>query len=115
MALKITNECSNCGICEVECPYEAIYPPGESFRKMQNRYFSFCKSKDVKDKFYSDQHYYIIPDRCNECKGISNVPKCLIACPIKGLVHDPEFRESEEHLYAKKEYLDTLYPWKNWN
>ncbi len=112
MALKITDGCFNCGACEVECPYEAIYPPGISCRRMQNKYLRFCENKDLKDKFYSDDHYYIVPDMCNECKGISEVPKCLLVCPIEGIMPDPEYWESEEHLYAKKEYLDTLYPWK---
>jgi ferredoxin len=114
MALKIINDCINCGVCEIECPYDAIFPPGVNWRRMQNKYLSFCEDKSIKDEFYSDNHFYIVPDECTECKGISDVPRCLIVCPISGIVSDEKHWESEEHLYAKKQYLDTLYPWRNW-
>jgi ferredoxin len=112
MALKIIDDCFNCGICEIECPYEAIYPGGYNWRRMENKYLGFCKDSSLKDKFYSNYHYYIVPDLCNECKGISDVPKCLMVCPISGIIPDPDHWESEEHLYSKKVYLDTLNPWR---
>ena len=114
MALKITDDCFNCGACEIECPYGAISPPGVNWRRIQNKYLSFCEDKSVKDKFYSDKHYYIVPDECTECKGIYYMPKCFMICPISGIIPDPEHWESEEHLFAKKDYLDTMHPWKNW-
>jgi ferredoxin len=32
MAIRITDECINCGACEPECPNTAIYGPGDSWR-----------------------------------------------------------------------------------
>ncbi len=72
----------------------------------------FCEDPSIKDKFYSNYHYYIVSDVCSECKGISDVPKCLMVCPVAGIILDTEHCESEEHLYTKKEYLDTLNPWR---
>ena len=112
MALKITEDCINCAACEVECPYEAIFPGCVNWKVVGNKYLHFCKDVSIKDDFYSDSHYYIVPDECTECKGISDFPKCLMVCPVAGIISDPEHWESEEHLFSKKEYLDTLYPWK---
>lgn len=114
MALKIMDDCNNCGACEVKCPYNAIFPGGVKWRRVSNKYLRFCEDTCVKDDFYSDTHYYIVPDECTECKGISEYPRCLMICPIAGIVPDGKHWESEEHLYAKKEYLDTLHPWKYW-
>jgi hypothetical protein len=35
-------------------------------------------------------------------------------CPVSAIVTDKQHLESEEHLYAKKEYLDAMHPWRNW-
>ena len=32
MAIKITDECINCGACEPECPNNAIYDAGMGWR-----------------------------------------------------------------------------------
>ena len=32
MAIKITDECINCGACEPECPNNAIYEGGAEWR-----------------------------------------------------------------------------------
>lgn len=114
MALKITDDCFNCAACEVECPYDAIFPPGVNWRRVENKYLSLCEDNSIKDDFYSDDHYYIVPDECNECKGVSYAPRCIMVCPVEGIITDPEHVESEEHSFAKKEYLDTLQPWKSW-
>jgi ferredoxin len=114
MALKITNDCMNCSACEVECFYGAIFPPGVNWRRMQNKYLSLCEDKSVKDDFYSGTHYYIVPDECTECKGISPIPRCIMMCPVSAIVADKQHWESEEHLYAKKEYLDAMHPWRSW-
>src|SRR5689334_16531102 len=115
MALKITEDCIKCAACEIECPYEAIYPGGVNWRAAGNEFLHFCRSPKVKDDFFSELHYYIVPDECTECKGISDIPKCIMICPVSGIVPDEAHQESEEHLYSKKKYLDTMHPWKYWN
>ena len=32
MAIKITDDCINCGACEAECPNNAIYGPDELWK-----------------------------------------------------------------------------------
>ncbi|MGX7590832.1 4Fe-4S binding protein [Candidatus Karelsulcia muelleri] len=54
---KITNECINCGACELECPNNAIYESKE------NRYF-------------------IVPEKCTECIGKYENPQCVTVCPV---------------------------------
>lgn len=115
MALKISNDCMNCGICEIECPYNAIYPAGLNWRRVKNKYLALCEDKSFTDDFYSAMHYYIVPDMCTECKGISETPKCIMVCPLSGIEKDIERWESEEHLYSKKQYLDILHPWRYWS
>ena len=50
MARKITDECISCGACESECQNEAI-SEGETI-------------------------YLIDPDKCSECIGIAETPRC---------------------------------------
>ena len=114
MALKITEGCINCAACEIECPYQAIFPGGVNWRAVENKYLHFCRNTSIKDDFVSDSHYYIVPDECTECVGISDIPKCIMVCPIAGIMGDEKHIESLEHLFAKKEYLDTMHPWNSW-
>ena len=39
MAIKITDECINCGACEPECPNNAIYEGGVEWAKNRNAWF----------------------------------------------------------------------------
>lgn len=79
MALKITDECINCGVCEPECPNEAIY--------------------------MGDEIYEINPDKCTECVGHYDEPQCQQVCPIDCIPLDPERVESHEALAVKYEKL----------
>ena len=75
MAYKITEECISCGACEAECKNEAI-SEGEEI-------------------------YAIDPDKCTECVGNFESPKCVEACPVDAAVPDPEHVENQEGLLAK--------------
>lgn len=77
MALKITEDCINCDICEPECPNDAI-------------------SYDVKQKIY-----VIAPSLCTECVGFYDEPTCDKVCPIDCIIKDPECLESESELLEK--------------
>lgn len=75
MALKITDECINCDVCEPECPNEAIS---------------------------QGMDYYVIdPDRCTECVGHFETPQCQEVCPVACIIPDPDKMESKEDLLAK--------------
>ncbi len=75
MALKITDQCINCDVCEPECPNDAI-------------------SQGV-------EIYEIDPQRCTECVGHFDVPQCREVCPVDCIPLDPAFEETKDELLAK--------------
>jgi ferredoxin len=76
MAKLMTSECINCGACEPDCPNEAISQ--------------------------GDDIYLIDWEKCTECVGHSDTPKCLEVCPVDGaIIPDPDHAESREQLQAK--------------
>ncbi|RJQ33263.1 MAG: YfhL family 4Fe-4S dicluster ferredoxin [Actinobacteria bacterium] len=64
MAYKITDECSACGLCETECPNEAIAE--------------------------GDEIYEIDPEKCTECSGHHDTQQCAEVCPVEACVPDPD-------------------------
>lgn len=75
MAYKITEDCISCGACEAECKNSAI-SEGET-------------------------NYVIDPDKCTECVGNFESPKCVEICPVEACVPDPDRKESTEQLLGK--------------
>ena len=95
MAFKITDDCINCGVCEVECPFGAILPGGVNWRKRYDQSFMFNDVPAIKDPFYSDTIYYVVPDLCTECRDFSSGPKCSMICPMDCIVRDDSVTTSE--------------------
>jgi ferredoxin len=60
MVHKITDECISCGICEPECPNEAI-----------------SEGEDV---------YIIDLNLCNECADTGGNPACIECCPVEDAI-----------------------------
>ena len=81
MALKITQDCINCNVCEPECPNEAIFMGAEI--------------------------YQIDPNKCTECVGHFNEPQCQQVCPVACIPLDPDWHESKEQLMVKYEKLKS--------
>lgn len=79
MALKITDECVNCGVCEPECPNEAISE--------------------------GDDQYNIDAAKCTECVGSHDEPQCTEVCPVDCIDKDPNHAETHEDLQAKHDKL----------
>ena len=79
MALRITDQCINCDVCEPECPNDAISMGPEI--------------------------YVIDARRCTECVGHFDQPQCREVCPVDCIPLDPEHAESPEELRAKYERL----------
>jgi len=75
MAMKILAECINCGACEPECPNQAISA--------------------------ADGIYLIDAERCTECVGAYESPRCVEVCPVDCIPHDPDRVESPEVLQAR--------------
>jgi ferredoxin len=76
MAMVINEDCISCGACEPECPNEAITQ--------------------------GDTIYVIDADKCTECVGAFDAPKCVEVCPVDGcIIKDPNHAETQEQLEAK--------------
>ena len=75
MALKITDECIACGVCESACPNNAI---------------SAGKAINVIDA-----------SRCTECVGSFAKSQCVDVCPVNCCIPDPAHEESKDALLAR--------------
>lgn len=82
MALRITDQCINCDVCEPVCPNTAIYLGMEI--------------------------YEIDPSRCTECVGHFEEPQCQVVCPVACIEPHAEFKETRDQLYDKAVALGTL-------
>ncbi|HXS52688.1 MAG TPA: YfhL family 4Fe-4S dicluster ferredoxin [Usitatibacter sp.] len=80
MALKITDQCINCDVCEPVCPNGAIS--------------------------MGEEIYVIEPKRCTECVGHFEKPQCQEVCPVDCIPFDPEHVESRETLLEKFQRLE---------
>ncbi|RRN76452.1 4Fe-4S dicluster domain-containing protein [Pseudoxanthomonas sp. SGD-10] len=113
MAIKITDECINCGACEPECPNNAIYDAGQPWKFSEGTALSGIidfgggetLDADEAQSAISDEVYYIVSDKCTECVGFHDEPQCAAVCPVDCCVDDEDVRETEEELLAKKAWL----------
>jgi ferredoxin len=113
MAIKITDECINCGACEPECPNNAIYDAGALWKFSQGTNLKgnidlgdgSILNADEEHAAVSDEVYYIVSDKCTECKGFHEEPQCAAVCPVDCCIPDEDVVESEEELLAKKAFL----------
>ncbi len=108
MAIKITEECINCGACEPECPNTAIYEGGREWKLGENTYGAGDAAPSGAEGFFSDSFFYIVPDKCTECVGFHDEPQCAAVCPVDCCVPDPDHVEDKETLLARKDYLDGM-------
>ena len=110
MAIIITDECINCGACEAECPNNAIYEGGVEWSisegtTVHGKYDLEGGVKvdaDAANEPVSDDFYFIVPDKCTECKGFHDEPQCAAVCPVDCCVPDPDREETEEVLLARQ-------------
>lgn len=113
MAIKITEECINCGACEPECPNGAIYENGGEWRFSDKTGItgSFTSKSGITANAndahapVSNDYYYIVADKCTECVGFHEEPQCASVCPVDCCVPDDDNVESKEELATKKASL----------
>jgi len=101
MAIIITDDCINCGACEPECPNNAIYESDVDWSMGEG---TNLKDDERHDPI-SEEFYFIVPNKCTECKGFHDEPQCAAVCPVDCCLPDPDRIESEEKLLARKEEL----------
>jgi ferredoxin len=113
MAIKITDECINCGACEPECPNNAIYEGGVEWAlsdgtSVKGTFILMDGNQieaNVKNAPISNDTYYITPNKCTECQGFHEEPQCAAVCPVDCCVPDDLYQETVEELLQKKEKL----------
>ena len=106
----ITDECINCGACEPECPNNAIYEGGVEWAIADGTgvsgTYTLEDGKEVSVEAsqapVDEDVYYIVPDKCTECVGFHEEPQCAAVCPVDCCIDDPDRRETEEALLARK-------------
>ena len=113
MAIIITDECINCGACEPECPNNAIYEGAEDWKYSEG---TSLKGKvvlpngkevnsDEAQEPVDDEVYFIVADKCTECKGFHEEPQCAAVCPVDCCIPDEGVVETEEELLEKQAFL----------
>ena len=110
MAIKITDECINCGACEPECPNTAIYEgavdwkaaDGTNLKGTVTMTSGLTIDANAPQEPVSDDVYFIVTDKCTECKGFHEEPQCAAVCPVDCCVPDEDHVETEEELLEKK-------------
>ncbi|WP_424493574.1 4Fe-4S dicluster domain-containing protein [Salinimicrobium sp. GXAS 041] len=113
MAIIITDECINCGACEPECPNTAIYEGADDWRYADGTDLKGDvvlpngkqANSDEAQEPLSDEIYYIVPDKCTECKGFHDEPQCAAVCPVDCCVPDPANEETDQELLAKQSFM----------
>lgn len=113
MALKITDDCINCDACIQECPNTAIYEPNEKWTYADGTSLTGMiqtlngENKSASQEYtpISEDFYFIVEDKCTECKGFHEEPQCASVCPVDCIIIDADLDESEEQLYAKKNWM----------
>lgn len=113
MAIYITDDCINCGACEPECPNNAIYEGGIQWAMKDGTTLTgpytledgtVVDAKDLLEPVSAD-YYYIVPDKCTECKGFHDEPQCAAVCPVDCCLPDPDRPESDDILLGRKTRL----------
>ena len=113
MAIIITDECINCGACEPECPNTAIYEPSDDWKYSDGTNLigdiTLINGRSVTAEdsqiAISDEVYYIVPDKCTECKGFHDEPQCAAVCPVDCCVPDENNVEDETELLEKQKFM----------
>ncbi len=113
MAIKITDECINCGACEPECPNNAIYEAAEDWKFSDGTTLSGkgilpngkAFNADESQEPIDDEVYFIVADKCTECKGFHDEPQCAAVCPVDCCVQDEDNEETAAQLLAKQQFL----------
>jgi ferredoxin len=113
MAIKITDECINCGACEPECPNNAIYEggvewaisDGTSIKGAFTLMDGSIMDADKRNSPIAADTYYIVTNKCTECQGFHEEPQCAAVCPVDCCVPDEDYKETVEQLMDKKTRL----------
>jgi len=115
MAIIITEDCINCGACEPECPNTAIYEASYEWKFSDGTNLTGSivlpngskVDADVEQEPFSDEFYFIAPDKCTECVGFHDEPQCSAVCPVDCCIPDNGNMESENNLIEKQRFMHS--------
>ncbi len=118
MSFLITDNCTNCGACEPECPNSAVYEGGFHWKFSEGTKLSGNETTidgniinaDEKNEPLSDDTYFIVNDKCTDCLDYSFEPQCAAVCPMDAIQINLD--ETEIELRQKIKWLhktDTPY------
>ena len=115
MAIVITEDCINCGACEPECPNTAIYEASYEWKFSDGTNLTGSivlpngskVDADVEQEPFSDEYYFIAPDKCTECVGFHDEPQCSAVCPVDCCILDNSNMESENNLIEKQRFMHS--------
>lgn len=115
MAIKITDDCINCGACAPECPNSAIYEGAAEWTWAEGTTLTQVIAANntktnatVLQTPISDDRYYIVSGKCTECVGFHDEPQCVAVCPVSCCIKDPAHPESPEVLLKKHKNLHKI-------
>ena len=84
---------NNTLICVTDLKGNVVLPNGASV------------NADEDQEPVSDEIYYIVADKCTECKGFHEEPQCAAVCPVDCCVPDDDHVETEEELLEKQSFM----------
>lgn len=112
MAIRITEDCINCGNCLTDCPNHAIFEEAQPYNYAEGTSLTEIEDADgnilpATTEFDppQDKVYYIVPEKCTECTDHAASPTCASVCPVDCCLPDPDHVETVEELRAKKEWM----------
>src|SRR6266498_1861090 len=113
MAIKITEECINCGACEPECPNNAIYEGGVEWSisdgtTVKGEYTLMDGAVvNAEERFapISVDIYYIVPNKCTECQGFNKDRNVSALFPFIGCDQKESYKEKKKNRMEKKKNL----------
>lgn len=109
----IIDECINCGVCELECLNNVIYEGGVEWCYLDGIIFigmiqmldGDIVQVDVMYELVDMDVYYIVFDKCIECKGFYDEFQCVVVCLVDCCVDDFDYCELEDELFVKKDFM----------
>ena len=72
MNFNIHDDCINCSACQAECSSNAIIKNNTKYMIGKKTYLPV-----------SEEIYFIVPDLCTGCRGVSAYSLCSDICPMK--------------------------------
>jgi ferredoxin len=113
MAIKITEECINCGACEPECPNNAIYAGGAEWRLSDKTAVSgtfttksgLTLEADAPQEALSADLYYIVPEDFMTSPSVPLFARLIAAFRMRPLWNQRKNYLRRKLLFTEPDFL----------